>query len=550
MSARGDARPAWLLFLLLSALYLFTRCESFGPGDSAQHALSALVWGVSRPPGYPLYTALGHLFVRLLPVAPPSAAGALSALCQAGAAALLFAAARRGGCSRPAALSGALLLALAPLWWYYAGVAEVRGLNDLLAAAAAWAAAAGLDAAVVGALLGLGLSHHPTFVFVVPSILLLRRERGGWARLSAAAAAGLLAPYALLWARLALGAAPRYDPDGVAARGLSGVLGLLLRRDTGGLLSVSAGASSGAPTGIARQLGWFAASAWTSLSAGLLLAPAGAWALRARRREAAALLLWALLPAAAYAVLAGASLRGLDPEYARAVANRFHLLPLCGLALLAAHGAELLAARVRPAYAWALAAAAIAGACVRPVDLRRHHPTRDYAEAVLAQTGPGDAVALASDDSVFALLYADLGEGRGGGRVWLMPWLSNMRAPGLAAPADPRDWDGWLRLNPGRTFWAEATLRGPVTAALPDSYPDGALIRLARAPARPDAAAAARRWLDNPLSRASRWNVEDFTQEVVLWRLAGAQGGFHLDRLRGRPPELVEAVSARLYALP
>jgi hypothetical protein len=34
-------------------------------GDSAELVTAAAVWGVAHPPGYPLYTTIGHLFSRL-----------------------------------------------------------------------------------------------------------------------------------------------------------------------------------------------------------------------------------------------------------------------------------------------------------------------------------------------------------------------------------------------------------------------------------------------------------------------------------------------------
>ncbi|MDE2490464.1 MAG: DUF2723 domain-containing protein, partial [Elusimicrobia bacterium] len=196
--SREPARPtsapsrdrAWTLavFGALAFVYWLCRSRSFGAGDSPEHVLSALTWGVSRPPGYPLYTALAHFFAKL-PLGP--AAGrvdGLSGLCAAAAAALFFRLLRRRGCGTSAALAATSLLAFSPLWWYYAEVAEVRALNDLLALAAASAAfelapESPAEAwAVLGVLLGLGLSHHPTFVLVLPAVLFATLPARGGAR--------------------------------------------------------------------------------------------------------------------------------------------------------------------------------------------------------------------------------------------------------------------------------------------------------------------------------------------------------------------------------
>lgn len=551
-------REAWAVFAALAVLYWLCRSPSFGPGDSAQHALSALLWGVPRPPGYPLYTAAAHLFALAGGV---SWVGGFSALTQAGAAALVYLLARSQGCGRPAALSATLLLALSPLFWFYAEAPEVRGLNDLLAAGAAAAAALQAPAWLLGLLLGLGLSHHPTFLFIVPSVLLLARapRRAELPGAAAAALAGLAGPYLLLGLRLSFGAAPAYNPDGAA--GFSGALGLFLRRGTGGLLSVAGGAHPGfSAAGFARQLSWYARSLYDSLTAGLVLAALGVWALRGRRRELWAWLSWALLPAVVYALFASAQLRAEDAKYFYAVAARFHLLPLMGAAVLAAHGAQLLASRIRERFVWGLAAAAVAAGVLRPASLRRHEPTRDYARDILAATRPGDAVVLDSDDAIFALLYEDLAERRGEGRVWLVPAMFGYapyreqlaRAhPGLKTPEDggrlSLDWRRWLAANPGRGFWAEGSLRPALERDLPTSYPDGPLIRLALVETGTPAGGA-ERFLDSSLGRLARWRLFEFTQEVQLERDGAALAHWHLQR-NGAEPRLSGALEERLEAL-
>src|SRR5208282_5324074 len=110
----------------------------------------------------------------LLPLGPAlGRVSGFSALLSAAAAALFFRLLRRWGCALPVALAATAALALSPLYWHYSEVPEVRALNDLLALAAAWLAS-GLerrstarDYAALGATLGLGLSHHPSFVLVL-----------------------------------------------------------------------------------------------------------------------------------------------------------------------------------------------------------------------------------------------------------------------------------------------------------------------------------------------------------------------------------------------
>src|SRR4051794_18164440 len=53
-------------FLLALLLYLPRTCRTLAAfADSAELVTAAAVWGVPHPPGYPLYSALAHLFTYL-----------------------------------------------------------------------------------------------------------------------------------------------------------------------------------------------------------------------------------------------------------------------------------------------------------------------------------------------------------------------------------------------------------------------------------------------------------------------------------------------------
>ena len=347
---RREALWAAGIFAALAVLYWHGHSRSFGPGDSAQHVMSAVVWGVSRPPGYPLYTAAAHLFSRLPFSAPAANVNAFSGLLHAAAAPLFFLLRRPWGCGRPAALVAVGLMSLSPLYWFYSEVAEVRALNDLLAIGAACAAAAWARSGrswawlALGACVGLGVSHHPTFPLVLPALgVVLWRRRpgpGGWTGLAALAAACAVLPYLILALRLKLGAPPAYNPDGVS--GGSDLLSLFLRVRTGGLLGMAAGAIplGGAPFDwgiLGRALGWFWGLAWSDLTpAGLVLAALGA--ARLWRIDRRVLLFWGAWLFCAGLIFAAASsqqMRVGDADYVRAVTLRFYLLPMISLFALA-----------------------------------------------------------------------------------------------------------------------------------------------------------------------------------------------------------------------
>ncbi|MCM2304030.1 MAG: DUF2723 domain-containing protein, partial [Elusimicrobia bacterium] len=406
-AARRDAALAAAVFGGLAALFWLGRSRSYGMGDSPQHVLSALLWAVPHPPGYPLQTALGWLWTRLPWADPGAAVNGLSGIFAAGAAAALFLLLRGAGVRRAAALIAAASMALSPLFWYYSLVAEVRALNGLLALSAALFAAAwardGRPARLLAfaLLFGLGLSHHPTYVLLAPAYgawLSARRPSG---RLAAGAAAllllGLAGPYLLLGLRLSLGA-PAYNLFEV--RGWSDLWPLFTRAGLGGPLRMAAGApalGSGSFDfgALAAQAGWLLSSLWTHGGpAALALSGLGAAALwKSSRRELAAWALWLAASAGVFLLFSSQQMPAVDPEYARAVASRFHLLPLIAVFALAGHGAQALAARVRPVFVFVLLAAVVASPLLlRPLSLARENPLLDHARAMVRDSSPGDFI--------------------------------------------------------------------------------------------------------------------------------------------------------------
>lgn len=551
-----DRRDAALLGLALGALFWAGRSRSFGPGDSAQHLVAALTWGVPHPPGYPLQTALGWLWSR--PFADPGAAvNGLSGVLAAAAASFLYMVLRRAGSRREAALAGAGLMALSPLFWYYSLVAEVRALNHLLALGAAFFVlewrrdGRARDLRWAAALSGLGVSHHPTFPLLAPALAAWAFARRVPGRLLAECAAlGLAAaaaPYALLWARLQSGSPALNVFD---ARTAADLWALFLRRPLGGMGRMSAGSWTRAADGLSAaavldQAAAFASSLWTHAGpAGLALAAGGAaWLWRRDRRELAGWGLWLAATAAVPVLFAAAQLGAYDPAYARGVVARFHLLPLIAVFALAGRGAEALCARVRPRFAAALAAAAfLAPLLARPLSLAGSDPLLGYARALVRDSGPRDLVVLGSDDAHFAMLDLDLVRGETGDRVFLAPtmfaapsyWAGlRRRHPDLVLPARPTvDWGEWLRLNPGRAVLAEPTLLAPVLRDFPASVPAGALVRVETRPVRADAAADARRFLEAPQTwSVPRASVRPWTQETYVPAARRAMAAWLLARL-------------------
>ena len=122
-------------------LYFQTVHPGVGPYlDSVQYQITTLVLGVSHPPGYPMYTWLGRLFITLVPLSNPAyRLNLFSAACSVVTVVLIQRLTYRLTRKTLLSLFGALSLALAVRFWYQANYAELYPLNSTFVAATALA---------------------------------------------------------------------------------------------------------------------------------------------------------------------------------------------------------------------------------------------------------------------------------------------------------------------------------------------------------------------------------------------------------------------------
>lgn len=170
-----------LLFLLSLGLYAWTLAPTVVTifDDSLEMQLALPTFAILHPTGYPLYSLLGGAFTRLLPVGDAALrANLLSALFAAGGVGLLFSSARRLGSARIPAATSALLLAVAPVWWSQATIAEVYSLQGLLTlgmiyAALRWEKTRAQRCLIgLGLAVGVGLAHHRMTLLILPGLAL------------------------------------------------------------------------------------------------------------------------------------------------------------------------------------------------------------------------------------------------------------------------------------------------------------------------------------------------------------------------------------------
>jgi hypothetical protein len=471
---------------------------------------------------------------------------ALSGLMHAAASALFFLILRRSRCATMAAVAATAFLSLSSLYWYYSEVAEVRALNDLLALGAGLLVFSLPEkprlnhGIALGTVLGLGISHHPTYLLLLPAVLYFLNERhpksACWAATALCAAAACAAPYCLLWLRLR-GPAPLYNPDDVQTA--RDVLNLFLRKNTGGPMSFASGVPGVTipmfePARCLRELGWFGQLMLRDLMpAGLLLVLLGCVNLWNTQRRALIFWgLWILGTLLPVVFLSSQEVRTGDLDYLRAIVLRFYLLPMIGLFALAGFGADWLLSRTRRELGWALAAAAaLCPLYWRPVNLSGADPVRSYAEDILHCSGPRDMILLTSDEANFSLVYMDLVEHRTQDRVFLFPALFSNEAyiarlkrahPDLVLP---REKDGlshsvsrWMNANSSRPLEGEPTMRDELAQVSNGFFPQGVLVRLGtRFPPLDESANQAGEFLaSSAAEKVPSWGLRPWTQEVYL----------------------------------
>jgi hypothetical protein len=375
----GRERLAPLVAVVAAALvaYLGFACPFVLGGDQGEFTALFTLGGVAHPPGYPLWTLLLRAMSWMPGSTPSLAAARATAVIGAIAVGLLFAACRSWGASRGASVVACVVYAFAPLTWIYATQAEVFALNAVLCSALLAVTGPGCALrgerriVVAGLVVGLGLSHHPTFLAMGPiAILALVRGwnelgEGGRLRSSLLGAAALvlgLAPYDyVVWASwhpqgLWVWGGPM-DPAGLLHHVFGTDFWLLGTEDT----------RAPVPGTPLSDLGHSLAVA--TLVVGLPVAMVGIVRgfLRDRGGALAITASWLLAGPVVLAMLIGKPVENYP-----LVVERMYILPLLILSIPLAWGVDLLLEQApRDAREWIAAAAAIA---VTAVDTGRVPP--------------------------------------------------------------------------------------------------------------------------------------------------------------------------------
>lgn len=204
----------WLLFGLTALAVFLVYRQTAAPSvaaifdDGPEFLVATQRLAILHPTGYPLFSILlklfsflpfGELAFRLNLLSAVSGAAAIGAICGL-ALEVIAAGGQRVFSDRLAAILAALVLAFSPVFWSQAVAVEVYALGALLSVLATWAVLRavrlhGRGALAAALLIGLGLTHHRTFVLVFPALAAFllasrpnprsvpaRHEITGWAR--------------------------------------------------------------------------------------------------------------------------------------------------------------------------------------------------------------------------------------------------------------------------------------------------------------------------------------------------------------------------------
>ena len=175
---RTDHAVVFLLFITSLTLYVRTLAPSLLYGDSAEFQTIAYTLGIGHPTGYPVYILIARLFT-LLPFGDIAyRVNLFSAFCAALTIAFVYLNTRRlGGMVLPA-IYGSLALALTPLFWKHASIAEIYApsaacLAFILFAVLHWKETNNSRWLFVAGLLGgLSLGIHTTVALAAPVVLI------------------------------------------------------------------------------------------------------------------------------------------------------------------------------------------------------------------------------------------------------------------------------------------------------------------------------------------------------------------------------------------
>jgi len=175
-------------FFSILCLYIYTLTNTVYGGDAGDLVSAILTKGFPHPPGYPLYTLIGRMFLNF-PINYLTAAGkvtlisSISTVCSFILIYLILIELVGKKINKPIAIVTILTLSVNYLIWLYAIVPEVFPLNVAITLGIFFSALRFKNTgnlnwlAFILFLIGLGITHHHTFIFILPAVFILTKNQ-------------------------------------------------------------------------------------------------------------------------------------------------------------------------------------------------------------------------------------------------------------------------------------------------------------------------------------------------------------------------------------
>lgn len=206
-------------------VYFLTTCRAIWIGDSGEFALALQTFGIAHPPGYPLFTIQGTLFVQALSFVRPIFAGGVYSITVAAAAVGIVFLIMQRRLDDFSSFGLSLCWAFATIFWAETNGVEIYTLNILLIVLTylALESESAVKWPLTIYLFGLCLCNHPSSLALAPAIILRFISDGEYRRVSRfplyiglIAAAGTM--YLYLWVRSTLDPISDWgNPEGLSA---------------------------------------------------------------------------------------------------------------------------------------------------------------------------------------------------------------------------------------------------------------------------------------------------------------------------------------------
>jgi len=168
------------IYVVLCFALIFFQTPFISGGDSSEFSLVAKTFSIAHPPGYPFYSLLSAIIVRLIPFSTITwRVGLLSSIPTTVTAWLIYKILNEYKVNKFFSLTGSLLYAFLFPVWLYSEMPEVFALNNLIIASITYLIILSTKKRenkylyFIALMLGIAVSHHHTFVLMLPGWFLL-----------------------------------------------------------------------------------------------------------------------------------------------------------------------------------------------------------------------------------------------------------------------------------------------------------------------------------------------------------------------------------------